>query len=185
MGRKFDPAVAKRRETMRTLREQGIPVRVIAAQFGVTIQTVYESTKSAALPDASAPVLKEPAAPVDRSELIRRAARAGMPAEEICRKFRISRGFLKYVIDENTDDYQARRLGRIAARNRAAAATGRPLPSPLTTDREYSPDEMEFLRAIDAYRATHHTAFVTNCEYLLILKSLGYQKCPAPQPQPT
>jgi hypothetical protein len=47
---------------------------------------------------------------------------------------------------------------------------------PCTTDREYKPDEWEFLQAMEAYKASSGRKFPTWCEALEVLKSLGYRK---------
>lgn len=41
---------------------------------------------------------------------------------------------------------------------------------------EYSPDELEFLRAIDRYKTENNRPFPTWCEVLSVLRSLGYRK---------
>lgn len=41
----------------------------------------------------------------------------------------------------------------------------------------YTPEQCEFLRAVDAYRKSRRRPFPTATEYLEIAKSLGYRKC--------
>lgn len=41
---------------------------------------------------------------------------------------------------------------------------------------EIEGDELEFLRAVDAYKIQRHKQFLTNLELLAILKGLGYRK---------
>jgi phosphoglycolate phosphatase-like HAD superfamily hydrolase len=43
-------------------------------------------------------------------------------------------------------------------------------------DDEYSPLELEFLKAIDAYKREQRRPFPTCAEVLAVLKSLGYRK---------
>lgn len=40
----------------------------------------------------------------------------------------------------------------------------------------YTAEELEWLRAVDAYRRNRRRNFPTACEYLALLKSLGYAK---------
>lgn len=49
-------------------------------------------------------------------------------------------------------------------------------PNPTTSDREYSPDEVEFMTAIEAYKNKTGRKFPTWCEVLAVLKGLGYSK---------
>lgn len=41
---------------------------------------------------------------------------------------------------------------------------------------EIEEDELEFLRAVDAYKVRHCKKFLSNTELLAILKGLGYRK---------
>lgn len=47
---------------------------------------------------------------------------------------------------------------------------------PTTTDRDYSPEEMEFLRAMQEYKRRSGRMFPTWSEVLEVLMSLGYRK---------
>ncbi|QDV33808.1 hypothetical protein [Tautonia plasticadhaerens] len=47
---------------------------------------------------------------------------------------------------------------------------------PTTTDRDYSPEEMEFLRAMQEYKRRSGRMFPTWSEVLEVLLSLGYRK---------
>lgn len=49
---------------------------------------------------------------------------------------------------------------------------------PTTCERDYSPDEIEFMGAIDEYKRTSGRMFPTCSEVLEVIKSLGYVKCP-------
>lgn len=49
---------------------------------------------------------------------------------------------------------------------------------PTTCERDYSPDEVEFMQAMDAYKRTSGRMFPTCSEVLEVLKSLGYGKLP-------
>jgi hypothetical protein len=47
---------------------------------------------------------------------------------------------------------------------------------PTTCEREYSEEEIEFMRAMDTYRRTSGRMFPTCSEILEVLRSIGYQK---------
>jgi len=50
---------------------------------------------------------------------------------------------------------------------------------PTTCERDYSPDEIEFMSALDQYKRTSGRMFPTCSEILEVLHKLGYQKSPA------
>lgn len=41
---------------------------------------------------------------------------------------------------------------------------------------EYTPDQVEFLRAVDRYKREHRRPYPTWAEVLAVAKSLGYRK---------
>jgi hypothetical protein len=47
---------------------------------------------------------------------------------------------------------------------------------PTTCEREYSPEEIEFMHAMDQYKRENGRMFPTCSEILEVVKSLGYQK---------
>ncbi len=53
------------------------------------------------------------------------------------------------------------------------AALGKRQPRPKI---EIGADELEFIRAIDEYKAVHHVAFPSCSELLYVLKKLGYRR---------
>lgn len=55
---------------------------------------------------------------------------------------------------------------------------GRPAKGFATTTNNpaYTPDELEFMRAIDAYKQSKGRPFPTWCEVLAVVKALGYRK---------
>lgn len=57
---------------------------------------------------------------------------------------------------------------------------------PTTCERDYTPEEIEFMRAMDAYKRSSGRMFPTCSEVLEVLRSLGYEKraagLPAEQP---
>ena len=49
---------------------------------------------------------------------------------------------------------------------------------PTTCERDYTPDEIEFMGAMDEYKRRSGRMFPTCSEVLEVIKSLGYEKCP-------
>ena len=47
---------------------------------------------------------------------------------------------------------------------------------PTTCERDYSEDELEFMRAVDEYKRKNRRMFPTCSELLEVLRGLGYQK---------
>ena len=47
---------------------------------------------------------------------------------------------------------------------------------PTTCERDYSPDEIEFMQAMDAYKRRSGRMFPTCSEILEVVKSMGYVK---------
>lgn len=52
--------------------------------------------------------------------------------------------------------------------------------SPATSDRQYDEEESAWLAACLAYRSRKRLRFLTCCDYLEVARSLGYEKCAAP-----
>jgi hypothetical protein len=50
---------------------------------------------------------------------------------------------------------------------------------PTTCERDYSEDEIEFMRALDSYKRTSGRMFPTCSEILEVIRALGYAKLPA------
>jgi len=50
---------------------------------------------------------------------------------------------------------------------------------PTTCERNYTPDEVEFMNALDEYKRANGRMFPTCSEMLEVLKGLGYAKQPA------
>ncbi|MFN7730900.1 MAG: hypothetical protein ACK5OB_03300 [Pirellula sp.] len=50
---------------------------------------------------------------------------------------------------------------------------------PTTCERDYSADELEFMRAMDDYKRKHGRMFPTCSEILEVVRSLGYAKAPS------
>lgn len=47
---------------------------------------------------------------------------------------------------------------------------------PTTCEREYSAEEIEFMRALDAYKRSSGRAFPTCSEILEVIRDLGYRR---------
>ena len=53
---------------------------------------------------------------------------------------------------------------------------------PTTCERDYSPDELEFMNALNDYKRASGRMFPTCSEILEVVKKLGYDKRPAGEP---
>lgn len=53
---------------------------------------------------------------------------------------------------------------------------------PTTCERDYTPDEIDFMRAMDDYKHSSGRMFPTCSEILEVVKSLGYTKTPLALP---
>jgi len=57
---------------------------------------------------------------------------------------------------------------------------------PTTCERDYTPEEIEFMRALDEYKRSSGRMFPTCSEILEVLRNLGYEKrSPNPSTTPT
>lgn len=62
-----------------------------------------------------------------------------------------------------------------------SATTRRPrrrMIDPTTCDRDYGPEELEFMQALDRYKRSSGRMFPTCSEVLQVLRSLGYDRVP-------
>ena len=131
------------------------------------------------------------------SETVRRnaveAVRNGLTVREAARQFGVGpQAVSDWCAPDRTDGDQAadppnRRAapaepsalsgavkGADATRRRAA---GPPRPAdPITSEREYADEERVFLTACEAFRQGHGRRYLNACDYLHILKSLGYSR---------
>ena len=73
------------------------------------------------------------------------------------------------------DDRKAAEKARRAARARNASGRRR-LVDPTTCERDYSADEVEFLRAVEEYKRRSGRMFPTWSEVLEVVRGLGYAK---------
>lgn len=55
---------------------------------------------------------------------------------------------------------------------------------PTTCERDYSPEEIEFMGAMDLYKRTNGRMFPTCSEILEVIRSLGYEKRAVSDPSP-
>jgi hypothetical protein len=79
--------------------------------------------------------------------------------------------------EPNGDSKLAARSAKGAAASAAVRKGKTPGPThPATSEKEYTPDELEFLRAVQAHKERTHNPFPSLTEILRILKSLGYAK---------
>jgi hypothetical protein len=53
---------------------------------------------------------------------------------------------------------------------------------PTTCERDYSGDEVEFMRALEQYKRTSGRMFPTCSEILEVVRGLGYERVSAPSP---
>ena len=53
---------------------------------------------------------------------------------------------------------------------------------PTTCERDYTPDEIEFMNALDEYKRTSGRMFPTCSELLEVIRKLGYEKPIAAEP---
>ena len=58
----------------------------------------------------------------------------------------------------------------------AAPRVRRRLIDPTTCERDYGPDELEFMQALDHYKRTSGRMFPTCSEVLEVVRSLGYRR---------
>lgn len=63
-----------------------------------------------------------------------------------------------------------------ASMDRRQGMTRRRQIDPTTCERDYSEDELEFMRAVDEYKRKNRRMFPTCSELLEVLRDLGYQK---------
>jgi len=57
---------------------------------------------------------------------------------------------------------------------RTTAIARRRMIDPTTCERDYGPDEVEFMQALDRYKRTSGRMFPTCSEILEVVRSLGY-----------
>jgi len=71
-------------------------------------------------------------------------------------------------------------VSRDATADRSAARRARRrMIDPTTCERDYGPEELEFMQALDRYKRTSGRMFPTCSEVLEVLRSLGYRRVDA------
>ena len=60
----------------------------------------------------------------------------------------------------------------------------RRLVDPTTCERDYTSEELDFMRAMDLYKRVSHRQFPTWSEVLEVLRAIGYRKVAEPTPIP-
>ncbi len=65
------------------------------------------------------------------------------------------------------------RKGAETTRRKAAAGTP---DNPLTSDVDYTDEQVAWMFACEAYAGRHRKRFLTKCDYLAVAKSLGYKQ---------
>ncbi|RLS75553.1 MAG: hypothetical protein DWI03_11435 [Planctomycetota bacterium] len=69
------------------------------------------------------------------------------------------------------------RRQNVAAPTRAARSQARRrMIDPTTCERDYLPEELEFMQALERYKRSSGRMFPTCSEVLEVLRSLGYQR---------
>jgi len=72
------------------------------------------------------------------------------------------------------------RLASDSPRARSATRNARRrMIDPTTCERDYGPEELEFMQALDHYKRTSGRMFPTCSEVLEVLRSLGYRQVAA------
>ena len=73
----------------------------------------------------------------------------------------------------------AARRPRAVEGHTAVRHARRRMIDPTTCDRDYGPEEIEFMQALDHYKRTSGRMFPTCSEVLQVLRSLGYERVAA------
>jgi hypothetical protein len=71
---------------------------------------------------------------------------------------------------------RGRRSPTAAAPSALSGSRRRKKIDPTTCERDYQPEELEFMRALDAYKRASGRMFPTCSEILEVMHSLGYQR---------
>jgi hypothetical protein len=84
--------------------------------------------------------------------------------------------------DRRTDSLPPGQDRRVVQRR--AKVNRRRQIDPTTCERDYTPDEIEFMSAMDQYKRRNGRMFPTCSEVLEVLKELGYAKHTSPEAMP-
>lgn len=133
--------------------------------------------KSAAKRPSSTKAAKKPAS-ANAAQQTPEAGTGPTPREAIVTVDRRSRGDRRTTPDRRTQNLpvavERRKLQRRAKVNRRRQI------DPTTCERDYTPDEIEFMNALDQYKRTSGRMFPTCSEILEVIRKLGYEKRPTP-----
>lgn len=56
---------------------------------------------------------------------------------------------------------------------------------PVTSNRHYQDDEMEYMRAVESFKGSSGKKFLTHCDHFAVMKSMGYRRgVPLPTDDP-
>lgn len=77
-----------------------------------------------------------------------------------------------------------RRSGKDRRKDKEEFGERRRQVDPTTCEKDYSDDEIEFMRSMDLYKRHNRRPFPTWSEVLEVLRSLGYRKTEPPTPIP-
>ena len=86
-------------------------------------------------------------------------------------------------LDRRTRDIAVSIERRVVVERRVKVNRRRQI-GPTTCERDYTPEEIEFIGAMDGYKRRSGRMFPTCSEVLEVIKSLGYEKQPRPAPRP-
>jgi len=75
---------------------------------------------------------------------------------------------------------ERRKADEPVATERRKKANRRRQIDPTTCERDYTPDEIEFMNALDEYKRANGRMFPTCSEVLEVVRNLGYVKQPVP-----
>jgi hypothetical protein len=78
-----------------------------------------------------------------------------------------------------TATIRTRRPSAPSRTSKPAGAARRRLIDPTTCEREYGPEELEFMQAIDRYKRSSGRMFPTCSEILEVIRGLGYVRANA------
>lgn len=80
------------------------------------------------------------------------------------------------VVDRRKADKAERRVANIPVASERRKVQRRRQIDPTTCERDYSPEEIEFMEALDEYKRASGRMFPTCSEILEVVKAMGYAK---------
>lgn len=92
------------------------------------------------------------------------------------------------ITDRRGNDRRKRNIpvamDRRTGRDRRQQGERRRQIDPTTCERDYTDDEIQFMKAMDQYKRENRRPFPTWSEVLEVLRALGYRKVAQPGPMP-